>query len=156
MAAFAAALSDFPVSVVPRGAALSAEPIFTSGALTNAMHWDVLAAEAGGLEKARERFAAALAEVRIDRFPPPADPQRAVIVASRQDGFVPPSEARRLHDHWPGSRLRWVDAGHFTGLVLHHRTHRAAVLESFDRASTSADSRNRAGARTAGPPGSGP
>jgi dienelactone hydrolase len=133
MAAFAAAASDFSVAVVPRGAALSAKPIFTAGALTQTMRWDVLAAEAGSLDAAKERFAAALAEVRIDRFPALADPERAVIVASRHDGFVPPAEARALHAHWPGSELRWVPAGHFTGLVLHHATHRRAVLDAFAR-----------------------
>lgn len=131
MAAFAAAASDFSVAVVPRGAALSAEPIFTAGALTQTMRWDVLAEEAGSLDAAKERFANALAEVRIDRFPSLTDPARAIIVASRHDGFVPPQEAHALHAHWPGSDLRWVDAGHFTGLVLHHGTHRRAVLDAF-------------------------
>ncbi len=133
MAAFAAAASPFSTAAVPRGAALSAEPIFTAGALTQTMRWDVLAAEAGSLEAARTRFASALAEVRIDRFPALADPERAVIVASRHDGFVPPEEADALHAHWSGSELRWVPAGHFTGLVLHHATHRRAVLDAFAR-----------------------
>lgn len=133
MAAFAAAASDFSVAVVPRGAALSAKPIFTAGALSQTMRWDVLSEEAGSLESAKRRFADALAEVRIDRFPTLPDPERAIIVASRHDGFVPPEEARALHAHWPGSDLRWVPAGHFTGLVLHHHTHRRAVLDACAR-----------------------
>ncbi|MBO6940959.1 MAG: alpha/beta hydrolase family protein [Deltaproteobacteria bacterium] len=136
MAAFAAAASPFSTAVVPRGAALSAEPIFTAGALTGTMRWDVLTQEAGSLEAAKTRFANALAEVRIDRFPALPDPERAIIVASRHDGFVPPEEARALHAHWPGSDLRWVPAGHFTGLVLHHATHRRAVLDAFARPPT--------------------
>tara|TARA_B100001750_G_scaffold192841_1_gene163726 strand:+ start:1853 stop:2971 length:1119 start_codon:yes stop_codon:yes gene_type:complete len=133
MAAFAAVACDFPVAVAPRGAALSAEPIFTDGALMNAMRWDVLAAEAGSFEAARARFAAALGEVRIDRFGPPAVPEAAVLVASEDDGFVPAEEAEALHRHWPGSELRWVPAGHFTGLVLHHHVHRAAVVDAMAR-----------------------
>ena len=42
-------------------------------------------------------------------------------------------EAEALHRHWPGSELRWVPAGHFTGLVLHHHVHRAAVVDAMAR-----------------------
>ena len=139
MAAFAAAASDFEVAVIPRGAALSAEPIFTSGALMHAMHWDVLAAEAGSFEAARSRFAAALAEVRLDRFGVLAAPHGAIVVASRHDGFVPAEDAEALHRHWVGSELRWVPAGHFTGLVLHHHVHRRAVLDAFARVRSGPD-----------------
>ncbi len=133
MSAFAAALSDFPVSVVPRGAARSARPIFTTSALSLAMRWDVLAAEAGGLEAAQARFGEALEPVRVDRYPAPRDPGRAVVVACRHDGFIPREEAEALHAHWPGSELRWVEGGHLTGLVLHHHAHRRALLDAFGR-----------------------
>ena len=133
MAAFAAAVSDFPVAAIPRGAARASEPIFTSGALSRQMRWDVLAREAGGLAAAKERFAAALAPVRLDRYPTPRDPSRAILVACRHDGFIPAEEAEALHRWWEGSELRWVDGGHLTGLVLHHHVHRRAVLDAFGR-----------------------
>jgi len=133
MSAFAAAVSDFAVSAVPRGAGRSAAPIFTNSSLSLAMRWDVLAREAGDLDTARERFAAALEPVRVDRYPAPRDPSRAILIACRHDGFIPPEEAEALHRHWPGSELRWVEGGHFTGLVLHHQAHRRALLDAFGR-----------------------
>lgn len=134
MAAFAGALSPFSVALVPRGAACSVEPVFTAEALSQSMHWDVLAREAGGIDAARRRFAEALTAVRLDRHPPPHDPARAILVSSRDDGFIPPREAERLHAHWPGSELRWTQGGHITGLVLHHGVHRKALLDAFARA----------------------
>lgn len=133
MSAFATALSDFPVSAVPRGAGCAAGPIFTSSALSLAMRWDVLAEEAGGLDAARERFARALDPVRVDRFPAPHDPGRAILVSSAHDGFIPREEAEALHAHWSGSELRWVQGGHLTGLVLRHDAHRRALLDAFGR-----------------------
>lgn len=133
MAAFAAALSDFPVAVAPRGAARAAGPIFVGGVLTRTMRWDRLAAEAGGLEAARARFSSYLAPVRLDRFPPPRAPEQAVLLAARHDGFVPPAEAEALHAHWPGSTLRWVPAGHVTAVVLHGSAQLAAVLDAFGK-----------------------
>lgn len=131
MSAFAAAVSDFPLAAIPRGAARSAAPIFTEGALSGAMAWDVLAAEAGSLQAARKVFLEALEPVRVDRYPVPQDTSRAVLVASRHDGFIPAEEVEALHRHWPGSRIRWIEGGHLSGLVLHHHVHRRAVLEAF-------------------------
>lgn len=133
MSAFAAAVSPFPVSAVPRGAARAAGPIFTTSALSLAMRWDVLSKEAGGLDAAKVRFSEALEPVRVDRYPAPHDPSRAILVSCRHDGFIPAEEAEALHEHWAGSEIRWVDGGHFTGLVLHHEAHRRALLDAFGR-----------------------
>lgn len=133
MAAFGAALSDFPVAVTPRGAACRAESVFTRAALATTMRWDVLTDEAGSRKAAEEYFAQCLEPVRVDRLPPPKAPHQAILVASRHDGFIPPSEAEALHAAWPGSELRWLSAGHVTGLVLRHPTHRRAILDAFAR-----------------------
>lgn len=133
MAAFGAALSAFPVAVTPRGAACRAKSVFTRAALATTMRWDVLAAEAGSREAAERYFAECLEPVRVDRLPPPVAPRKAILVASRHDGFIPPAEAEALHAAWPGSELRWLSAGHVTGLVLRHPTHRRAILDAFAR-----------------------
>lgn len=139
MAAFGAALSDFPVSVTPRGTACAAEAVFTNEALSTTMRWDVLAAEAGSLDSARRYFAECLEPVRLDRLPVPVAPERAILVASRYDGFIPPDGARALHTFWRGSELRWLDAGHVTGLVVQHRAHRRAIVDSFKATSRARD-----------------
>ena len=133
MAAFAAALSDYALSVVPRGAARASGPIFTGGALSDTIRWDVLGREAGSEAAAGARFDEALSWVRLDRHAPPRDASRAILVAGEDDGYIPAAEAEALHRHWPGSELRWTRGGHLTGLVLHHDVHRRAILDAFAR-----------------------
>jgi len=147
MAAFAAALTPFPLAAVPRGAADSAAPIFLDGGLSKSMNWPKLAAQfrssrpCGALRdeaaefgerQARSYFARCLEPVTVSHFPPPADPTLAIIINARHDGFVPPEEAMALHRHWAGSELRWLDGGHVTA-ALHLDAHRSAIRDAFDR-----------------------
>lgn len=69
----------------------------------------------------------------MDRYAPPLDPSRAILVSCRHDGFIPAEEAEALHAHWAGSEIRWVEGGHFTGLVLRHEAHRRALLDAFGK-----------------------
>lgn len=134
MAAFAAALCDFPVAAVPRGAPVAPAAVFTQHALSGSVHWEALARQAGSLDAAKRTLMDAFERVRVDLRPPPRAPGRAIIVGHRSDAFIPPSEVERLHRHWRGAELRWLDGGHVTGLALHHRTHWETVVEAFDRA----------------------
>jgi hypothetical protein len=133
MAAFVSALLPFPTGCVPRGAGARVEAIFTSGALSRAMHWDRLAREEGSREAAAAYFRACLAPVRVDRHPPPLDTRACIVVGARHDGFVPPEEVSALHDHWPGAELRWDDAGHLTAAFLSHGSHQRAILDATSR-----------------------
>ncbi|MEM9194716.1 MAG: alpha/beta hydrolase family protein [Myxococcota bacterium] len=134
MAAFTAALSEHPVIVMPRGSGCSAVPIFTESALSMRMNWELMAQQKGGRDAAREYFAECLQPVDVSRMPPPKRADLAILIHSRGDGFVPAAEARSLNRHWPGSELRWIPAGHLTGLLLYPDAHRAAVLDAFKRA----------------------
>jgi dienelactone hydrolase len=133
MAAFAGALSPFAMAVVPRGAGASARPIFTESALAQTFDWKKLAAEMRGLEEARRYFERCLEPVVVTRYPPPRAPELAVILGARSDGFIPAEDVQALHDHWRGSELRWLDAGHVTAVVFHRSPHHRAVLDAFDR-----------------------
>jgi hypothetical protein len=133
MAAFVSALVPFPTGCVPRGAGATVEAIFTEGALSRAMRWDKLAAELGGRDSARAYFERCLAPVRVDLHPPPLETRAAIVVGAHHDAFVPPSAAEALHRHWPGSELRWDDAGHVTAAVLGQRAHQRAVLDAMGR-----------------------
>ena len=63
-------------------------------------------------------------------------PLKAVVVGARYDAYVPPASVRRLHEAWPGSRLRWVDGGHVSSFVQHPPAFREAILESLVLASS--------------------
>lgn len=130
MAAFAAALSPAPVAVVPRGAGNSARPIFTHAALSRRISWPVLARELGSLSAAKDYFEACLAPVEVARYPAPVAPEAAILVSARNDGFVPPPEAEALHQHWPGSEIRWLSTSHILG-AAHMRPHQRAILDAF-------------------------
>lgn len=122
-AAYAAALLPFPVGVMAGATGASPAPILTRGLLSRQVRWDRLG------DGARERLFAAIDAVSLDRLPPPVAPDRAVLVAARQDGYVDADTVERLHAHWPGSRLRWVDAGHVSLLVRHAATLRRAIAD---------------------------
>ncbi|MBW2524009.1 MAG: alpha/beta hydrolase family protein [Deltaproteobacteria bacterium] len=131
MAGFAAALSPFPVAVIPRGAGSAAAPIFTNAALSRRIVWSKLAAEMGSEAEARQYLERCLEPVQINRFSPPVAPEAAVLINARGDGFVPPAEAEALHRHWLGSELRWVESGHVSANLLHLGEQQRAVLDAF-------------------------
>ncbi|MEO6773232.1 MAG: alpha/beta hydrolase family protein [Kofleriaceae bacterium] len=133
MAAFAGALTDFPVACVPRCAGDRALPIFLDSALASSVDWRRLARDAGSESAARDQFARCLAPVCVSRHAPPLAPAGAVIVASRHDGFVPVAEARALHAHWAGSELRMFDTGHVTASLLDAEPHRQAIADALAR-----------------------
>lgn len=133
MAAFAAALTPFAVAAIPRAAGASAAAIFTEDALARRFAWDRLALELGDLASAKAFLASCLAPVDVRRFPSPCDCNAAILVASRHDRFIRADDVGRLHDHWPGSELRWLDAGHLTGAVLHGDAHRTAITDALAR-----------------------
>ncbi len=133
MAAFAGALVDFPVALVPRGAGDGAAPIFLDSALTHRLDWNALAKEAGSLANARSRFSGYLEPVKLSRHAAPVFPRSAIIVASRHDGFIPPKESEALHAHWAGSELRITESGHVTHVILHGKTQRRAIIDAFRR-----------------------
>ena len=133
MAAFAAALVDFPVVAVPRGVGTSAVPVFTNSALSHGVRWKTLAAESGSEAQARADLARYLAVVDLTQHPPPVAPQLATILVARHDRFVPPEDGEALHRHWAGSHLEWSEAGHVTSLLMDGKDHARAIVEAFDR-----------------------
>jgi dienelactone hydrolase len=136
MAAFAGALSPFAMAVIPRAAGASARPIFTETALAQTFDWNALAREMNGKQRALEYFTACLEPVVVTRYPPPRAPELAVLLGARSDGFIPPDDVEKLHRHWEGSELRWLEAGHITGAVFHRSPHHRAVFDAFDRLAT--------------------
>jgi hypothetical protein len=130
MAAFATALTPFPVAVVPRGAGNSAKQIFTNAALSRRIAWRALGRQIGSVEKARDYFEECLVPVEIARYPAPALPEAAILVSARNDGFVPAAQAEALHRHWPGSELRWLDTSHILG-AAHLKPHQEAIIDAF-------------------------
>jgi Alpha/beta hydrolase domain containing 18 len=133
MAAYTACFFPLPAAVVPMAVAHSAAPVFTQGVLSALPDWEVLGRMCGGVEAARHRLAELLEGLSITRVAPLASPRRAILLAARQDGFVPSASTLRLLRHWRGAELRYLSGGHVSGLIT-GRTHiTRAILDAFSR-----------------------
>ena len=133
MAAYSASLFPLSAAVIPLAAAHSAAPVFTQGVLSAVPDWEVLGRTCGGPEAARERLGSLLEALSITALPPLPNPRRAILVAARQDGFVPSASTLRLLQHWRGAELRYVRGGHVSGLLTSRPVIVRAVLDAFSR-----------------------
>lgn len=133
MAIFGAALSEVDVACVPGAGGLRAGPIFVEDALRRRFDWDALARDTGSHAEAQRYFAQCLEPVDAGRFPPPRRPDTAIVIGARHDQYIAPTEVIALHEHWPGSELRWIDTGHLTGALWGIRGHARAIAEALRR-----------------------
>jgi pimeloyl-ACP methyl ester carboxylesterase len=133
MTAYASAmLPRHRLAVVPVAAGNSPGNVLTRGALHRLPHWESLA-ERHAPKRAKRAFAELFSALRVDRLPPLAEPRSAIVVGTRHDAAVPPSEAEALHAHWDGSELRWMRRGHITGFLVSRDPVRKAIFDAFDR-----------------------
>jgi hypothetical protein len=133
MAAYAACFFPLPLALVPVAVAHSAAPVFTQGVLSALPDWEVLGRTCGGAAPARQRLAELLEALSITQLPPLPTPRRAIIVAARQDGFVPSASTLRLLQHWRGAELRYLRGGHVSALLTGRAQIAQAILEAFSR-----------------------
>ena len=143
MAAFAAALVDHPVVVVPRAAGTHAAPVLTEWPLRRAIHWRALARESGGVWHARAELARHLLGVDLTRHPAPVAPELATVLVGHHDRIFPAHTGEALHRHWEGSRLLMSNAGHVTSVLFDDEVHARAVVEGFRRAAGMVDEQRR-------------
>jgi hypothetical protein len=133
MAAYSATHFPLPLAVIPLAVAHSAAPVFTQGVLSALPDWESLGRTYGGAAAARERLAEFLERLSITQQPPLPQPRRAIIVAAREDGFVPSASTLRLLQHWRGAELRYVRGGHVSALVTGRAHITRAILDAFSR-----------------------
>lgn len=118
MAAITAAVSPFPVACAALATGASAAPIYTKGLLSWSVNLNALTAAQGQRLAAKERLRILIEAADLTRHSPPLRTDAALIVGCKRDGYVLATEVERLHKHWQGSTLRWLAAGHVTGLVF--------------------------------------
>ena len=131
MAAITAAVTPFPVGCAAMAAGASASSIYTAGLMTWAVDFKRLAGGRAQRAAARERLHQCFDAADVTRYPAPLRADAAVILGCKRDGYVLHSETERLHCHWPGSTLRWLDAGHFSALLTGRRTLCECVAEAI-------------------------
>jgi dienelactone hydrolase len=142
MAASVGALARRPVAIAACLAPFGPRPVFLEGALTHAVDWSALARSHGaGDVRAYVGRLMDLSDLR--KFPAPRDASSAILVAGRSDYYVPAYSAQALHAAWPGSELRWLNAGHVGSALLYAEEFRRAVHDSLARLPTTRTTKRR-------------
>ena len=89
--------------------------------------------EPGAQHFARERVRRLLARTDIRNYPPSKGP--TIVIAARDDKYIPRWSVRRLVRHW-GVRdddVRWLYGGHVTAIVLQIDELRKGIVEACGR-----------------------
>jgi Alpha/beta hydrolase domain containing 18 len=133
MAAITAAVTPFPVACAALATGASAAPIYTKGLLSWSVNLEALAAAEGEPLAAKERLRLLIEAADLTRHAPPIRTDAALLVGCVRDGYVLAHEVERLHKHWAGSTLRWLPAGHVTGLVFFRSALCNAVADATAR-----------------------
>jgi Alpha/beta hydrolase domain containing 18 len=133
MAAITAAVSPFPLGCAAMATGASASAVYTRGLLSWSVDFKALGGGAQRRVAARERIHQLFQVAEVTRHAPPQRPDAAVIAGCTRDGYVLRSETERLHQHWPGSTLRWIPAGHFSALVTSRRALCDCVAEAAEK-----------------------
>ena len=128
IAALISATTPFPIATAALAASYSPGPVWMEGALGTAIAWDAL----GGIG-AKDELARTLGLPSALRFPPPLLPAAAVLANPKLDGYIPRSAFEGLHDHWPGSELRWIDGGHASTMLWRKAELALAIVDSVER-----------------------
>ena len=131
MAALVAGLSPEPLAVAALAAGTTPAPVYTRGLLSRSVDFRALAKGRAGEAWARKRLAALFGLADAKRLPPPVRPQAAVVLGCLLDGYVSQEDTRALHAHWPGSTLRWLDAGHVSAPLFHRAELRRATADAL-------------------------
>jgi hypothetical protein len=121
MAAITAAVSPFPLACAAMAAGASGSSVYTRGLLSWSVDFSALGGRATQRAAAQARLQQLFSVADVTCFPAPMRADAAVIAGCKRDGYVLRSETERLHQHWPGSTLRWISAGHFSALVSSRR-----------------------------------
>jgi pimeloyl-ACP methyl ester carboxylesterase len=128
VAALVSATVPFTVATSVHAASYSPGPVYLDGIMERAIDWQAL-----GGESQRDELRRRLSAVSVLDAPPLPHHETATLVGGTRDGFVPPTATEALHQHWAGSTLEWIEAGHATLLKRHASDLADAVADSFDR-----------------------
>jgi len=127
MAALVSATTDMEMATAPLAASHSPAPVFLGGVLRGGIDWEAL----GGESRAAPRLEEVMLRASTLNVPPQPHTRHAVLVSARHDAYVPRAATEALHDHWPGSELRWAGGGHATLLWLRMAALAQAIEDSF-------------------------
>ena len=56
----------------------------------------------------------------LGNFSVPVDPELVIIVAAKDDSYIPRDDVLQLDKIWPGSEVRYISAGHIVAFLSNH------------------------------------
>ena len=131
MAAMVGSQIREPIAIVPCVAPHSAAAVFLDGVMSKSYDPRVLHSEFEHEDHSMDFLRSILERCDVRLFPPPFYPQASILVGALHDAYILPDAVLKLHEHWPGSQLRWLNTGHI-GAFLFYRDHfQQAILEAF-------------------------
>jgi hypothetical protein len=133
IAAFVGAMTDFPISIIPITASYSPAPIFLEGLLRNSLDWTTLKNTKPKGVDIENYISHALKSPDIRKLDPPAFTHSAIIIGALRDGYVSRESVQVIYNHWHGSELVWIKAGHIGSIIFHHKFIVKMILKSIER-----------------------
>ncbi|UXI22148.1 hypothetical protein NH340_JMT08091 [Sarcoptes scabiei] len=68
----------------------------------------------------------------LGNFSKPVDPEMAIIINAKHDGYVPSQGVIPLTEIWPGSTVRYLDRGHISAILFDSNEFRKAIADSIE------------------------
>ncbi|XP_076030782.1 protein ABHD18 isoform X2 [Oratosquilla oratoria] len=69
----------------------------------------------------------------LGNFSVPVDPSLIIIVAAKNDAYMPRDGIIPLNEIWPGAELRTLETGHITAYLFNQQVFREAIRDAFQR-----------------------
>jgi len=69
----------------------------------------------------------------LKNFSKPVDPSLIIVIAAKDDAYVPRNGYQPLDHIWPGCDVRFIDGGHITSYVLHQGLFKKTIAEAVER-----------------------
>ncbi|XP_066600228.1 protein ABHD18 isoform X1 [Prorops nasuta] len=70
----------------------------------------------------------------LKNFEVPVDTELIISICAKNDAYVPRDNCMSLEKIWPGAEIRYINAGHVMGYLLHQKAFRSTITEAFERA----------------------
>jgi len=109
--------------------------VFTDKVLANACDYQALTEHCGSTEQAKERVNELLGEHDCRRYPAPRCPEALVILAARDDAYIPVESIDEIVEHWglgnSSNHVRWIFGGHTSTMLLHDNEIQCATVDAF-------------------------
>ena len=127
MVSQAAALTPYPLAVCACIAPHCATPVFLEGVLSKYVDWEALG------EGGRERLGKQLDGSDLRLFPQPPRPDCAIWLGAKNDAYVDPTSSMLTAEAWPGSKMKWLKAGHVSTTIFHRNQYIRGIQDGFRR-----------------------